>query len=277
MKASVPKQPLPAKAYVRFVLVGIVVLLVFVLIYSLLIPRLSEFGELHFFRYILLVGLGLIGAIILFGTMSSSADVNYKERSWAVKVSGPAAIFVLIVIGGIKFVPNAPQSFDVTIRPESSDTESAIIASGSIIIDLDSDRRIQPLSPNGEADFKQIPWKFRGKKVKVRPQVDGYEVKPQSVVLSESVVALPLVKLPPPVTVFRGSITLPKGKSRSVRVLVEGQEGEVATDAYGRFEIRVDGSPGDRVRVRVFIDGNLAYDDFQTLPGPVTLVPRLHR
>jgi hypothetical protein len=107
--------------------------------------------------------------------------------------------------------------------------------------------------------------------------VEGYEEIPQSVVLSGSVVILPLLKLHPPVTLLRGSITMPRGKTRDIKILVEGQKGEASPDKFGRFEIKVDGKPGDTVRVKVFIDGNLAYDDFQSLPGPVTRVLHPHR
>jgi len=277
MKATVSSQPLPAKAYVRIGLVGIAVFLLLLFAYSRLIPLFAEYGELYFFRYILLLAFGLVGAIVLFGVIRSSSTISYTEKNWKVKIGGPAAVFFLVVWGGIKYVPNTPQTFDVTIRPESSETNGAIITSGSILVDLDSDRRSQRLSPSGEADFKQVPWRFRGTAVSVRAQVEGYEETPQSIVLSGSVVTLLLIKLPPPVTQLTGSIVLPKQKAGDIKILVEGQNSETSPDKFGRFQLSVDGRPGDRIRVKVFINGNLAYDDFQSLPGPVTINPRLNK
>jgi hypothetical protein len=235
----------------------------------------AERGESRLVPYILLVALGLIGAIVMSGIMRSFSTIEYKEQNWRVKLSGPAAVCALIVIGGIKFALNTAQTFDVTVRPQSA--KSAIITSGSIMIELDSDRRSEFISSKGEADFKQIPSVFRGMKVSILPRVDGYEETPQFVVLSESVVKLPLVELPPPVTIFRGSIALPSGKAHDVRILVVGQEGEATADKFGSFSMRVDGKPGDSVRVKVFVDGKLEYDDFQTLPGPMTIRPTLRR
>ncbi len=265
-------QPPAIRAYAHLVLVGIIVFLVLLWVYSLSIPHLTEFGEVYFVRYVLLVPLGLIGALVLFGLMRSSSTIHYKKQNLTIKIGGPAALFALIVFGGIKLVPTTPSTFDITVRPQSAD--APIISSGSIVIDLDSDRRSQRISPDGEADFKQIPWRFRGARVKAMPQIDGYEETPQSVVLSGSVITLSLVKLPPAVTVFRGSIVLPKGKARNVKILIEGQGGEYegSPDDSGRFAIKVGGMSGDRVRVRILVNGNPAYDDFQTLPGPVTLV-----
>jgi hypothetical protein len=271
MTAATSNQPLPARAYVRIALVGAAVFVVLFFVYLWLLPFLADRGE-YFVRYVLFVVLGIDGAVILSAVMRSSSFVNYKERGFSVKVGGPAAVCFLIVWGGIKYVPDTPQTFDVTIRPQSA--ESAIITAGSVLIDLDSDRRTQLLSPNGEADFKQIPWRFRGSNVNVLPEIEGYEEKPQKVALSRSVITLTLVELPPPVTTLSGSIMLPKGEIRDLRILVEGQKGETSPDSYGRFEISVAGKPGDRVRVKVFVGERLEYDDFQTLPGPVTL--KLH-
>jgi len=53
--------------------------------------------------------------------------------------------------------------------------------------------------------------------------------------------------------------------------MVEGQDGDATPDELGRFKLAVSGKPGDRVRIRVYADGKLVYDDFQMLPGPVTL------
>jgi hypothetical protein len=277
MKVTASDQPLTAKVYVRIVLVGIVVFFILLWIYSRLIPLLAEHGELHFFRYIVLVALGLIGAIILHGVMRSSSAVNYKEQTTSLRVGGPAAVCFFIVWGGAKFVPDTPPTFDVTIRPQSADGEKAIITSGSLLLDLDSDRRSQRLSQNGEADFKQIPWRFRGMTVTVLPRAEGYEERPQTIVLSGSAVTLPLHKRPPSVSILRGSIELPRRKYRNITIFVEGQQSEASPDKFGRFEMKVDGVSGDRVRVKVVIDGNLTYDEFQTLPGPVTLVPHQTR
>jgi hypothetical protein len=161
----------------------------------------------------------------------------------------------------------------MTVRPRSADGRNPIITSGKITIDLDTVRRTESIGPNGEADFKGIPPKFKGATLKILPQVDGYEEQWQRHKLLGNVLELPLVRARP-ISVFTGSIAPPPGKKQDIRILVDGQKGEASPDEFGRFELSVEGKPGDRVRLKVYARGKLAYDDFQVVPGPVTL--KLH-
>ena len=86
---------------------------------------------------------------------------------------------------------------------------------------------------------------------------------------------LALVRAALPVTVLTGSISPPPSKGQSVRTFVDGQKSETSTDELGKFELSVNGKGGDRVLLKVYVDGKQVYDDYQVLPGPVTLI--LHR
>jgi hypothetical protein len=103
------------------------------------------------------------------------------------------------------------------------------------------------------------------------PWADGYDQTPQIFRLSGTPIYLKLVKLPPTITMFRGTVTGELKRLRETKIIVEGQTAEGSPDQYGRFEIPVQGEPGQSIRVKLFVDGRLAYDDFQTLPGPVTI------
>ena len=68
-----------------------------------------------------------------------------------------------------------------------------------------------------------------------------------------------------------GSIIPPPEKGNAVKIIVEGQKGETSPDDLGRFKLAVDGKAGDRVRLQIYVNGKMAYDDFQVLPGPITV------
>jgi hypothetical protein len=70
---------------------------------------------------------------------------------------------------------------------------------------------------------------------------------------------------------LRGRIDPPPVNPKAVRIVVDGQKEETSPDDLGRFELSVNGKAGDRVRLIVYANGKPAYDDFQQLPGPVTL------
>ena len=174
-----------------------------------------------------------------------------------------------------KLVPPTPDTFDLTVRAHSADGRDAVVTSGKITIDLDSDRRTAFLGTNGEADFKGIPPKFRNSTLKVLPQVDGYEEQWQEQKLGSSVLDLPLVRATAPVIVLTGTVTPPPGAENTIKIFVDGQDTTAIPDDLGRFKLNVNGKAGERVRVRVYADEKSVYDDYQVLPGPVTL--RLHR
>lgn len=72
-------------------------------------------------------------------------------------------------------------------------------------------------------------------------------------------------------TVLSGLLVPPPGKGKTIKILVDGQDGDTSPDDLGRFKLNVNGKAGDRVRMKVYEDNKLVYDDYQVLPGPVTL------
>jgi len=68
-----------------------------------------------------------------------------------------------------------------------------------------------------------------------------------------------------------GSILPPPEKGNAVKILVEGQNGETSPEELGRFKLNVNGKAGDRVRLQIYVNGKMAYDDFQVLPGPIAV------
>ncbi len=68
-----------------------------------------------------------------------------------------------------------------------------------------------------------------------------------------------------------GSIMPPPEKAEAIRIMVQGQKDETSPDDLGRFKLTVNGKAGDRVRLQIYINGEMAYDDFQVLPGPTMI------
>lgn len=226
--------------------------------------------------YVVLFPSAIACALALFGAMRSYARLTASHVGVATELSGPVVLFVLIVWGGFKLVPPALDTFDLTVRAHSADGSVPIIKSGKVTVDLDSDRRTELFGPNGEADFKGVPAKFMGLTIKILPEVDGYETKWQRHKILRNVLELPLSPAPLPQLVLKGTVEPAPGPKTRMRVVVEGQNGTAVVDDVGRFEITITGQQADRVRLRVFAGSRMVYDDFQQLPGPVTLkIPRL--
>ena len=277
MKKDDSAQPLSATSYAIIAALGLIFAAGFTLFYIYQVPKLVESGAQGQVFYLLLIPWALACAAFLFGAMKSYARFTYKHLGSFLELGGPVVLFCLVLVGGFRLVPPAPETFDLTVRAHSADGRDPIITSGRITIDLDNDRRMAVLGANGEADFKGIPPKFKGATLKILPQVDGYEEQWQRHKLKTNVLDLPLVRAAPPVTILTGTVAptcaaaSTNNECGNIKILVEGQKNETSPDSLGRFELSVNGKAGDRVRVRVYADGKSLYDDYQVLPGPVTL------
>lgn len=263
-------QPLSAKNYAVIAFIGLILAAAFTVFYVYKVPKLIESGAQGQIFYLLLIPWALSCAAFLFGAMKAYAQLTYKHFGTVLELGGPVVLFCLVLLGGFKLVPPPPPTFDLAVRAHS--TDNPLITKGQVTLELPGLPHAD-IGPDGEANFKGISAQYRGRPIRVLPQVDGY--------LKEWV--LPSVdgdtlnvSLEPehPVTNLTGSLFPPPAAGKKVRIVVEGQDGDTSPDQLGRFKLAVNGKSGDRVRVRVYQNGKLAYDDYQILPGPVTL--RLH-
>ena len=269
-------QPLSAMAYALIALGGLAIGIGLLFFYVYQVPKLIESGAQNQIFYLLLIPWALACAAFLFGAMRSYARFTHQHLGSYLELGGPVVLFCLVVAGGFKLVPAAPETFDLTVRPHSADGRNPIITSGTITIDLDTARRTESLGANGEADFKGIPPRFRGATLKILPQVEGYEEQWQRHKLHGNVLELPLVRATQPVTHLVGSIVPPPANWRELRVTVDGQTAEGTVDELGRFSLDVNGKDGDKVRLMIYAGQAIVYYEFQALPGPVRLKLHTH-
>jgi hypothetical protein len=263
-------QPLSAGAYAIIALVGLVLGIGLLLFYINEVPRLVETSSQNQVYYLLLIPWALVCAAFLFGAMRSYGRITHRHFGNALELGGPVVLFCLVLAGGFKLVPDAPQTFDLTVRAHSQD-DKAKITEGRVTIEFDADSRTQPFNSIGEADFKSILPKFQGATLRILAEVPGYEEKWQQHKLHGNVLELPLVRATRPVSHLIGSIVPPPVNWKVLRVIVDGQPGEGKVDELGRFDLEVNGKDGDRIRLRVYAGRKLIFDRDETVPGPLTL------
>ena len=150
-----------------FVAIGILLLLVFadnLQASSLLQDRVF---------YLSLILMGVFSAIALFGFLKSSASVKGDIGGIAIDVAGPAALAVIVVIGGFYLIPRY-EFFDVTIRAiDSSGTPVYSDRKATVKITLPTGVREADFTRNGEATIKGLPYSLFKSKQKIL--VDLYE------------------------------------------------------------------------------------------------------
>ena len=260
-------QPLSAKSSLLVAACGLVFSAAFTIFYIDRVPQLVARGMQGQIFYLLLFPWGLSSAGFLFGAMKSYAQLTQKHLGRSLELSGPVVLFCLVVLGGFKLVPAAPETFDLAVRAHSKDVP--LIASGQITLDLPGLPHAT-IGPDGEANFKGLSAQFKGKPIRVLAKVDGYTENWQIPKLEGNVLDVDL-EASHPVTVLSGTFEDPPAAGKKIRILVDGEDGFTSPDELGRFKLSVHGKAGDRVRLRVYDDTKLIFDDFEVLPGPVTL------
>lgn len=269
-----PKQLLSPMAYVIIALFGASLGIALLLFYVYQAPRLIEGGTTSQVFYVLLILLGLSCAAFLFGAMGSYAQFSHKQLGTSIELGGAVVVFCLVVVGGFRLIPQV-ESFDLTVRLHEADSRGNLITAGKVFVDLDSDHRTGEIDSKGEANFKEIPQKFWGTQIKIHPQVEGYEETSIPVTVKSKSRTIDLeLKREQPLSMLRGTIVLPPGPKKQIKLFVDGAKGEGQADDLGRFEFSVKGKEGEVIRLKVYADGQVVYDDYQTLPGPVTLLLR---
>ena len=260
-------EPLSAKNYVIVTALGLIFAAAFSLFYVYRVPQLAESGVQGQVFYLLLIPWALSCAAFLFGAMKSYARFTHKHLGNFLELGGPVVLFCLVLMGGFKLMPPAPETFDLAVRTHSKDVP--LITSGQITLDLPGLPQAG-IGPDGEANFKGISARFKEKPIRVLAHVDGYEEKWQIPTLEGNILNVELEK-EHPVIVLVGTLVPPPSGGKTIEILVDGQNAETSPDNLGRFKLNVDGKAGDRVRLKIYQDTKLVYDDYQVLPGPVTL------
>jgi hypothetical protein len=128
----------------------------------------SDVLGVHFDRayYVLLAILGMAAALMLFGAMRSTANVQGKHLGVAFDVGGPAALFVLVVAGGFLLTQPSP-SFNAKIRlhydgPEADrSTYDAALPSAKLRVYIGFNSSDNAISNQGEITVWDIPGRFR--------------------------------------------------------------------------------------------------------------------
>lgn len=273
MKRTPTAQPLSARYYLLTSLVGLVFAAGFTVFYVYRVPKLVASGVQDQIFYLLLIPWALACSAFLFGALKSYARFTYNHLGSFLELGGPVILFCLVLIGGFHLVPPPPETFDLAVRAHSKD--APLINSGQITLDLPGLPHAS-IGSDGEANFKSIPVAFKSKPIRVLARVDGYEEKWSTPSLTDNILDVDLTKLSP-IIVLTGSISAPLNELKTLKVLVDSQSEEASVDEFGRFNLHVSGKPGDRIRLKIFSNKRLVYDDFQTLPGPITLTIRKSR
>ncbi len=175
-------QPLSPVKYAWFSLAAFVLGMILL---SVFVNKAADPNVSHRLFYVLLIPLGLCNAAFLFGAMRSYAAYSGKVWGGMLEIGGPAVIAILTVIGGFVLVPDSrPFDMIVFVHGAKGPQDAVLKSKGKVRIDLDGNRRAEPIGENGGAYFSGIPVNFLHQEVLITVDAEGFETaKPGKTVL----------------------------------------------------------------------------------------------
>ncbi len=186
--------------------------------------------------YILLIPLGFSAAAFLFGAMRSYATYTGNALGWMLELGGPIVIFVLVVIGGFKLVPETAP-FPMTVYVRDSSGEIVLKNEGTVILELGGAIQEATIEKHGDAYFRQIPATFRHQPVTIRiKEAPGFKLAHSEIryVLTGESISVEVERVS---AVFGRIVDEELNGLKDVRVNIEGIQ--TITDPDGNFYIDI--------------------------------------
>jgi hypothetical protein len=252
---------LSAIGFAGVAFVGLLLALGFTFFYVYQVPKLVEDGTEGKIFYLLLIPWALASAAFLFGAMRSYAHFSQRHLGNFLELGGPVVLFCLVLVGGFKLVPQTAETFDLAVRAHSADT--ALISLGQITLDLPGLPHAS-IGQDGEANFKGLSAKLKGKAIRVLPKIDGYEEKWLTPTIEGNVLTVELERAHP-TFVQKATLVPPPVRGKTIQIRVDGQKIDARPDELGGFTFTANGKAGDRVSVEVFVDQRLASSEYYVL------------
>jgi hypothetical protein len=225
------------------------------------VGALAAFGLTGKLFYLVLIPMGLAAAGFLFGVLRSVAIYRGHSFGGTVEMSGPILAAALVVWGGFALPPPEDGVFSMTVFVHGPGGPQDIVLRGhaKVVMDLNGNRRLEPIDEKGAAHFEGIPAEFRGKPVPIALDVEGFEPaeKGPRKLIGETL----YFAVRKSAGLLYGTITDERGEPVRGAALNAGKFA-ATSDAAGRFEITI---PGESVRQEMTLDVRAVGFKAQTL------------
>ncbi len=241
--------------------------------------KLSSRGLTLTTYYLILIPFGLSVAAFLFGAMRSYARYVGKFSFGQLELTGPVVVFAMVVAGGM-YLAKPQETFLLTVRVHGPGGRADIIKSGSVILDLGSQRITKDLNESGEIHFAEVPQKFSSRKIELLPQVEGFQrieaEWPQTITANKIIyLALKPVKS---IEVVKGMVVDRNGNPlANVDIILEGGKASAKSDAQGLFSLNIKTNPGETFRLSARLNNRIGYNDYVTIPKNQTLIIKVDK
>ena len=260
-------------SWIYITLLLLCVFALFLLIFVSLQDRLRLSLPVYFF---LLVICDLGATAFLAGALKSSAEWTGNVMKGNLKLTGPAVIFVLILLIGYRFRPVSKEDpFDFTVILFDPAGGNRGFSGDSLQIILDNDIRNSAVSGDGKAVFYNVDSRYLGKTVHITARREGFKIsrQPDTTVLIPNS-SLPVVRLAllaaEDSSVFSGFLLKRNpGKHPApvpdAVITFSDYSKTVSTDSVGRFILYLRAKAGENTDITIFRKQKMIFSGKVTL------------
>lgn len=216
---------------------------------------LTSFGIVGNFWFVLLVALGVAAAIAMFSSMKTYARYSGKVLSGTLELGGPVVVFFGVIVAGHLYVkePLTDFAYTVFVHGPAGEQDLVLRKTGSVMLRLNADPRIEAIGDKGEARFVGIPANLRDVEVIVGVDAAGYELKEPSAKLKLQG-SYGYIAVQPKAVTLEGTVFDTVGQPIAKARVVAGDQ-SMETDENGRFRFVFRDASGSAVAVVVSISG----------------------
>jgi len=216
---------------------------------------LTSFGIVGNFWFVMLVALGVAAAIAMFSSVKTYARYSGKVLNGTLELGGPVLVFFGVIVTGHVYVkePLTDFAYTVFVHGPAGEQDLVLRKTGSVMLRLNADPRIEAIGDKGEARFVGIPANLRDAEVSVGVDAVGYELKEPSAKLKLKG-SFGYVAVQPKSLTLEGMVFDTAGQPIAKARVVAGDQ-SMETDENGRFRFVFRDPSGSAVTVAVSIAG----------------------
>jgi hypothetical protein len=257
-------------------------LFLFIVLFILLMMFGKEINLTTPVYFFLVVIIGLVATGFLSGAMRSVAKYNASFNNKTLSVTGPAVIFFIILYIGFKYKPeqvqNAqPLSLSVLVTGEGGVND--LIRNGSMELRIGDINYTEKINDKGIAYFSGINPVYKGEKIELFPQVEGYviDTASDSYGLNKETaytnLTIHLKKATTQIAV-NGKVVDVENQEGITDAIVqfEGMDSLYRTNEVGNFSALLPVKTGTELRVIVTRKNKIVYNSMRTVADKSILI-----
>jgi hypothetical protein len=147
-------------AYIVISAIGLLLSFFLLFTFARQLPDLVRLGMSRAFLYVIMLPLGLATSAFLFGALRSTASFRGQVLSGTIELGGPIVACALVIVGCFYFIKSEVPQQTFFVKTRFHQQSGAPATGGVVKLLIRNATYTQPIDPQGEAVFNELPFEF---------------------------------------------------------------------------------------------------------------------